>query len=244
MKKLSILFLVLMVILSGCGKTADNSQNTDNQSSQVETDNKKENKDQDEDKTGDNEKDESSKDSNEDKEEAPLDEIEAPKREEIKDGVKFTFKRLPVNAKEIEKIVDFKDEKNVSAMLLATLVRYVENKNDGIEMINVLKGPEDISNADISFLDNRFSDKKYLPKVYFEGATPENNYTPDEPWSVILYDDKIEYAEGYIRVYVQTAGADSPRAIVLRQKGDEWFIWDYPAIVTGVRLPANEDAWK
>lgn len=249
MKRLSVLFLVLIIALSGCGK-ADNAQNQT--SNVVEMDNKKETNNEqrgkeDKQETADDNKDEDNKDeekiSDEDNKQ-PLDEIEAPKREEIKGGVKFTFKRLPMNAVEISKIVDFKDEKSVSAMFIATLVGYFENKDESIAMINVLKGPESISNYDINFLDSQLKEKPYLPNAYFEGATPENNYTPNEPLTIIIYDDTNKSEDGYIRVFVKTTGADSPRGIMLRQKGDEWFIWDYPGILMGVRLPAEQDVWK
>ena len=47
------------------------------------------------------------------------------------------------------------------------------------------------------------------------------------------------------KVRLNSSGADSPRLVTLRRKasGDTWYLWDYPAIVTGIRLPAEEDPW-
>ena len=47
-----------------------------------------------------------------------------------------------------------------------------------------------------------------------------------------------------MRLFLRTPGADSPRPIRLRRKGDQWFIWDYPGILSGIRIPAKEDPWQ
>ena len=46
-----------------------------------------------------------------------------------------------------------------------------------------------------------------------------------------------------MRLYLKTAGADSPRGIKLRQKGDNWYLWEYSSVLVGIRTPANEDPW-
>ena len=50
---------------------------------------------------------------------------------------------------------------------------------------------------------------------------------------------------GYLRVFLKTAGADSPRPMKLRQKAStgEWFLWEYSSILSGIRVPAAEDPW-
>jgi len=88
-------------------------------------------------------------------------------------------------------------------------------------------------------------DKAYLPMAYFEGATPQNSYTPNAPYTLEVYPDPRpqDVEAGYTRRYLRTAGADSPRSITLRRKGDEWFLWEYAGILLGIRIPANEDPW-
>ena len=49
--------------------------------------------------------------------------------------------------------------------------------------------------------------------------------------------------EGYMRLFLKTAGADAARPIKLRQKGDNWYLWEYSSILTGIRVPAEEDPW-
>ena len=98
---------------------------------------------------------------------------------------------------------------------------------------------------DSQFLRDRLRDKPYLPLAYFEGAAPENNYTPAKPYVLnVLPDPRPQDIEaGYIRVFLKTAGADSPRPVKLRQKGSLWYLWEYSSILSGIRSLAECDPW-
>lgn len=156
--------------------------------------------------------------------------------------------QLPTTLEEFKamEIMDLTKPENTCALFLCALNLYTKDKNAGIDAVNILKGPVQLSAYEKSFIADRLRDKLYLPLVYFEGATPENNYTPNEPFTLKLYPDgrPQDMEEGYLRLYLQTAGADSKRAIKMRSKGDEWFIWEYPGIVTDVRMPHKEDPFK
>ena len=78
---------------------------------------------------------------------------------------------------------------NTCALFICALHLFAKDKDAGVKAINMLKGPQPLSNHDISFLSDRISDKHYLPMVYFEGATPENSYTPAPPYTVQLHSD-------------------------------------------------------
>ena len=97
------------------------------------------------------------------------------------------------------------------------------------------------------FLRDRLRGKVYLPLAYFEGATPENGYQPCVPYTLnVLADPRPQDIElGYMRVFLKTSGADSPRPMKLRQKAStgEWFLWEYSSILSGIRIPAAEDPW-
>ena len=98
---------------------------------------------------------------------------------------------------------------------------------------------------DIQFLRDRLRGKTYLPLAYFEGASPENGYRPSQPLTLQLYPDPRpqDCEKGFVRVFLKTRGADSPRGIKLRQKGENWYLWEYSSVLTGIRLPAAEDPW-
>ena len=113
--------------------------------------------------------------------------------------------------------------------------------------MNLLRGPRPMTPYDAQFLRDRLRGKAYLPLVYFEGATPENGYQPRTPCQLnVLADPRPQDIEpGYLRVFLKTAGADSPRPMKLRQKAStgEWFLWEYSSILSGIRIPAAEDPW-
>ena len=167
--------------------------------------------------------------------------------EQIDGGVRYTFNTLPQTAEDIQVLLavyPVTDRHNTVAFFMASLVRYIEDAEEGLAMIDVLKGPQKLSDTDKAFIKERFSDKQYLPKAYFEGAQPSNNYEPDSPWTLIVYDDPVAAPEGYTYTNVKTSGADNPRRICLRLKGEENWLWEYNGVFLSIRLPADEDPWR
>lgn len=161
----------------------------------------------------------------------------------------ITFSALPRTLQEFEALpqMDLTNPENTCALFLAALNLYVNDKNAGIEAINMLRGPRPMSPFEVQFLRDRLIDKPYLPLSYFNGASVGNNYTPSAPYSVVFSPDPRpqDLQEDYMRLYVRSAGADSPRSITLRRKasGNTWFLWEYPGILMGIRVPAREDPW-
>lgn len=140
---------------------------------------------------------------------------------------------------------DLSRPENTYAMLLLALNLYVKDKDAGIEAVNLLRGPRPLSVYEIQFLRDRLRDKVYLPLAYFDGATPQNNYTPTTPLTLQVFEDPVpQYTEeGYLRLFLKTAGADSPRPVTLRRKGENWYLWEYSSILSGIRIPVKDDPW-
>lgn len=157
--------------------------------------------------------------------------------------------KLPQNAEEITALVKPKMQNPyfVAAYTVAALCRFPESREDCYAMLNVLKGPEPLSNRDKEFIRDRFMDgKDYVPRSYFVGATPENNYTPKEPLNVkIIEQSNSRDNAGYISLYVECGGADNPRLITLRQKAStqEWFLHQFEFLLAGIKIPKSEDKW-
>ena len=159
----------------------------------------------------------------------------------------FTFNSLPESLAELqatpEAVLD--SPYKTAALSLCALCAYAADKNIGIEMLNFLRGPRPLSPYDISFLDDRFRDgNTYVPFSYFKGATPDNNYTPTVPFTVTIESNPYSDAnEGYKKLFIKSGGADNPREIVLRMRGDgKWFLWDQFLLV-GIRTPKAQDPW-
>ena len=100
-----------------------------------------------------------------------------------------------------------------------------------------------MNGADIQFLQDRFRGGSHIPFSYFEGATPANNYTPSEPFTITVSADPHSYdQEGYVKLFIRSGGTDSPRPIVLRQKGEQWFLWQQ-LLMSAIRTPTAQDPW-
>lgn len=131
-----------------------------------------------------------------------------------------------------------------AALTVCALCVYGADPQIGREMLNWLKGPRPLTNHEISFLADRFRDGIHVPFSYFHGATPENDYTPSHPFAVTI--EAGPYADanpGYKKLHIRSGGAEHPREIVLRQKGDgQWLLWEQYLMVS-IRQPKSEDLW-
>lgn len=156
---------------------------------------------------------------------------------------KFTFTTLPTNVEELRSMGDLKSPFETAALTILALVHYPKDKDSAIAMLNYLKGPQELSTYDLQFLRDRFANKEYIARSYLDGSSPENNYEPTQPYAVEVTDNPYSYAqEGYAKLFLKSSGADSPRPIVLRQKGDQWFLWEQ-LLLAGIKVPKSEDPW-
>ena len=102
----------------------------------------------------------------------------------------YKFNSLPENISQFRGISgDLSRPEKTAALLIAALNLYVKDKDAGIEAMNILRGPRPMAVSDIQFLRDRLYDKPYLPMAYFDGATPENNYTPAKPYVLRVLPD-------------------------------------------------------
>lgn len=161
--------------------------------------------------------------------------------------MKMTVSSVPTTSEEFSALPqnDLSKPENACVMFLLALALYLKDSDAGVAALNTLRGPRPLSNYDIQFLRDRLRGKSYLPLAYFDGATPANNYVPSTPLSLEVIADSRpqDIEEGYLRLFLKTAGADSPRPIKLRQKGDFWYLWEYSSILSGIRVPSEADAW-
>lgn len=158
---------------------------------------------------------------------------------------RFVFESLPKNVEELRALPEFAltDPFMTAALTVAALCRYEADSDAAISMLNELKGPRPLSNYELQFLRDRLAGKGYKPYSFFDGATPANNYTPDRPFAITIRDDPYTYQnEGYARLQLRSYGADNLRPVILRQKGDQWLLWDQ-MLLSDIRTPAKDDPW-
>ena len=157
----------------------------------------------------------------------------------------FEFSEIPSTLDELKSLPEAKLETPfmTAALTVLALCRYEKDVNSAIEMINFLKGPVDLTEYDKQFLRDRLKGKSYVPRSYFEGTSPENDYTPSVPLTIKVFEYAYSYSEdGYAMLEIRSSGADSPRQIKLRKKGNEWFLWQQ-YLLPDIRTPKKDDVW-
>lgn len=160
----------------------------------------------------------------------------------------FKFDNIPQSLEALKALPEaaLKDPFATAALSILALNMYTVNKDICIEMLRFLKGPGDISPRDIQFLADRFRDKNNAPVSYFSGATPENNYTPSMPYTIVLKEGAhSKDCEGYFKAFITSGGADNDRYLILRTKPStgEWFLHEYEGLLAGVKVAKADNPW-
>ena len=157
---------------------------------------------------------------------------------------KVVLDPLPKSAAEI---MPAKTRQQTAAFAVAARVRYTEDTEAGIAMLDKLLGPRPLSNLSKQQLRDQLRGKEYTARSYFDGATPDNNYTPSMPYTVTVSETPYSYQnENYAQLWIRSGGADNPRPVTMRLKPStgEWYLWEYAGLLAGIRIPAKDDPWK
>ena len=134
---------------------------------------------------------------------------------------------------------------DTAALAIMAFCVFPVDKELCYRMIDYLRGPRPMNGMDKQFISDRFRDKDYVPRSYFTGATPANDYMPTEPYSITVQTDPHSYdAESIAKLFVTSGGADSPRPIQLRlAKDGKWYLWEYSSVLLGIRVPESTNPW-
>lgn len=159
------------------------------------------------------------------------------------------LQQLPMSLAEMQAMPEasLKEPQNTAALTIAALCIYPVNQEASLEMLNFLQGPRGVTGYDKQFLRDRFRDKDYVPRSYFAGATPQNNYEPSQPYTITFMENpysRDNIKEGYLTLHVKSGGADSARQVKLRQKPStgQWFLWEQ-FLLSDIRKPVSDDPW-
>jgi len=163
------------------------------------------------------------------------------------DEVVYSFDKIPTEDIDLTNIEEYLKEPTFApAFFILTMCGYETNKDFCFKVLDILNGPRDVNNYDKSFYSDRFMDGKfYKPYSYFEGATPDNNYKPNIPYVVHVYDDPNgTKEEGYKSFLMQSSGADAKRKVTVRLKPsiNSWFLTD-EMLLGDIRIPKKDDEW-
>lgn len=133
---------------------------------------------------------------------------------------------------------------DTAALTVLALCFYPKNRELSLSMMDFLGGPRPLSPMDKQFIADRFMDKDYVPRSYFNGSVPQNDYTPAQPYTVKVSENPYSYDnQGYAKLYLTSGGADSPRGVTLRQAKDgKWYLWEQ-FLLAGIREPESSNPW-
>ncbi len=160
--------------------------------------------------------------------------------------VEVVFDNIPQTVEEFTSLPQASQtsEFDVAALTVIALSVYPKDKEQSIAMLNVLRGPRPLSEMEKQFIRDRFMDSDYVPRSFFKGATPENDYTVDAPYTIVVEDNPYSYEqEGYAKLFLKSGGADSLRNVQLRlAKDGKWYLWDQ-MLLGGIRQPESSNPW-
>ncbi len=157
------------------------------------------------------------------------------------------FNAIPTSMEEFQALpqATMSTPDDTAALAILAYSVYPSNKELSLQMLDFLRGPRPLSGMDKQFIRDRFMDKDYVPRSYFAGATPDNEYTPNKPYSLTFFENNYSRTEeGFVKLLVNSGGADSPRSLKMRlAKDGKWYLWDDAGILSGIRVPASADPW-
>lgn len=160
--------------------------------------------------------------------------------------VEVAFAKLPDTLEEFKALpqAQLSTPFDTAALTVLALCFYPQNKALSLEMLEFLRGPRPLSAYDKQFIADRLSGKDYVPRSYFNGAVPGNDYLPAEPYAIKVSENPYSYQEqGYAKLYLTSGGADSPRPIQLRQtKEGKWYLWEQ-FLLAEIRQPESANPW-
>ena len=157
----------------------------------------------------------------------------------------LTLAALPKTLSELQAMPEsaLTDPFATAALTVAALCRYGEDPNACVEMLNFLRGPRPLSPFEVQFLRDRLGGKGYKPFSFFAGAIPINEYTPNLPYAITVRANPVNPGgNDYRNMLLVSGGADSPRPITLRRRGEQWFLWEQ-MLLSDIRVPKSQDPW-
>lgn len=159
----------------------------------------------------------------------------------------IVFDKLPQSLEEMKNCEYGSLEKPeyTAALFIVAMTHYTNNPDMALEMVDFLNGPANVSPYDRQFLNDRMRDKEYLPWSFFKGATPDNDYEPSIPYTIkVEKNPHSEIKPDYVKLFIASGGADSPRPIELKLKPstNQWFMVNQ-LLLSGIRIPKSKDEW-
>jgi len=158
----------------------------------------------------------------------------------------ITFEKLPSNLEELKAMpqASLDQPEYGAALFVAVMMHYMVNKEETFEMLDFLNGPYEVTPFQKQFLADRMADGDYVVRSFFNGTSPDNDYTPSMPYTIETEKGFDQEIDGRMRIFLKSSGADSKRYITMRHKPstNQWFV-EEQLILSMIRKPKSQDEW-
>ena len=174
----------------------------------------------------------------------------------------FTFTTVPENAEELAQYSIDSPYKAMALLCLAFRTWTTEDHTTCEQMLDLLtdtrvKKPASEENykfseysqwkSELATRMNQNTKYRFIGNAYFDGATPENDYTPNEPLTITMrqstkepYAAATETTPELIQVLIKIAGDDNERkASFYEDEQGNWKIWsdEWRVLLSDVQTP-------
>lgn len=170
-------------------------------------------------------------------------------------NVNLGISSYPTSIEEFTKLRDefSKTPQGAAAIFILAQAIYVQNQDLGLQcmtlavdienLVDVKSGPnvkgKCLNSTKIRDLETRLLPKDYIARASFEGAKVENNYKPNTPLKISMYQQSIDVETGNrLKIFVDSSGADAGRPITLaKNSAGIWKAFEWSSLQVGVLAP-------
>ena len=158
----------------------------------------------------------------------------------------ITFDKLPANLEELKAlpIASLDEPEYGAALFVAAMMHYGVNKEETFEMLDFLIVPYEVTEFQKQFIADSMADGDHVVRSFFNGTSPDNDYTPSMPYTIETERGFAQETDGRMRILMTSSGADSKRFITMRHKPstNQWFV-EEQMILGMIRTPKSSDPW-
>ena len=160
-----------------------------------------------------------------------------------------TFNQLPKTLDDLKALPEatLKEPHYAVALAIAAYNLWEADREEAKKMLQFISGPRELTPRTWNFIQDRFMDGKgYVVRSYFQGTSPDNDYTASIPYTVTIYDNPNGHTDpNYFGMMLQSTGADARRPVTVRLKPStgQWFLWEDSGILMDIRIPKGMDKW-
>lgn len=150
------------------------------------------------------------------------------------DPVTIKINKIPQSAEEFTELRNdlAKTPEGGAAMMILSMLVFSENEETGLQCMTIALDSYNVSKGNVykgyapanhlNYHINRFRQKKYWPKAYIKGTTPDNGYAYSVPIEFTFSRNKYsgDESKGKVKVFVDVYGVSArPITMVKNNKG-------------------------